>query len=231
MKIFLYLFTITLLGLTSCSKNENATPVAGSSTLIKKIIKYRGSSIEVEYFKYNGNKLVTISNGTNFTATYTYTGDLITRIEELVNNQFQSSMDYTYFDGKLATSVSTSNCCGKSSCTYNYNTDGTVSYQKSGGSSGVLTLVNGNIVKDEVLYPSKVTYTYEYDAKNNPFKNILGFTLLINEDEMYSPNNLTRNNRWGDENYTYKYDANGFPTERQAFDLSGNPRDSYQYFY
>jgi len=233
-KTLIYLFSITLLGLTSCTKNENATPVAGSSTLIKKIIKNRGSSIEVEYFKYNGNKLVTISNGTNFIATYTYTGDEITRIVELIDNQFQNSMEYTYFDGKLATSVLTRNSDGIISYTYNYNTDGTVAYQKNNSgsiSSGVLTLVNGNVVKNEVLSPSNVTYTYEYDAKNNPFKNILGYMLLINENEMYSPNNLTVDNRNYGRNYKFKYDVNGFPTERQEFDADGNPRDLNQYFY
>ncbi len=234
MKKFLYLFIITSLVFTSCSKNENVTPDATASILIKKIIKNRGSSVEVEYFKYDGNKLVTISNGTNFIATYTYTGNVITRIEELVDNKFQQSMDYTYFDGKLATSVLTRNYGGTISYTYNYNTNGTVSYQESNSgsiSSGILTLTNGNVVKNDVLSPTMVTYTYEYDAKNNPFKNILGFTLLINEDKMYSPNNLTVDNRNYGTNYKFKYDANGFPTERQEFDASGNPRDSYQYFY
>ncbi len=236
MKILLYLFSITLLVLTSCSKNENtnATPIAGSSTLIKKIIKNRGSSVEVEYFKYDGNKLITISNGINFIATYTYTGNVITRIEELVDNKFQNSMDYTYFDGKLATSVLTRSYDGTISYSYTYNTNGTVSYQESNTgliSSGILTLANGNVVKNEVLSPTKVTYTYEYDTKNNPFKNILGFTLMINENEMYSPNNLTVDNRNYGRNYKFKYDANGFPTERQEFDEAGNSRDLNQYFY
>jgi hypothetical protein len=227
MKKLLYIFSIALLVLTSCSKNENtnATPIAGSSNLIKKIIKNRGSSVEVEYFKYNGNKLITISNGTNFIATYTYAGDVITRIEELVDNKFQQSMDYSYFEGKLATSVLKRNYGGTISYTYNYNANGTVSYQESNSgsiSSGVLTLVNGNVVKNEILSPTKITYTYEYDAKNNPYKNILGSILLLNETEMiYSPNNLTVDNR-DKFNYSFKYDTNNFPIERRSIDSSGN---------
>jgi hypothetical protein len=233
-KIFLYLFWIPLLVITSCSKNEDEIPVVSSSPLIKKIIKNRGGSIEVSYFKYDGNKLVSISNGTSFIANYTYTGNVITRIEETINNQFQNSMDYTYFEGKLATSVLTRSYGSTISYTYTHNTNGTISYQQSNGgsiSSGILTLLNGNIVKNEVRSPTIVTYTYEYDTKNNPYKNILGFTLLINESEMYSPNNLTVDNRNYGRNYKFKYDTNGFPIERQTFDSSGNSGDLNQYFY
>ncbi len=74
--------------------------------LVKKIIHtYSATDIETLTYKYDGNKIVSESSDGGFVANYTYTGNVITKIEERVNNQFQSSREYTYVDGKVATKV------------------------------------------------------------------------------------------------------------------------------
>lgn len=56
--------------------------------------------------------------------------------------------------------------------------------------SGVLTYENGNIIKeDQTAGTMKSTRTYSYDQKNNPFKDIQGFDLLLNEISLYGNNN------------------------------------------
>ena len=241
-KIFLYLFIIALLALTSCSTDGNTTETV-NSILVKKIIYYDNvDDIVTLYYKYNGNKLISESNNINYVANYTYTENVITKIEELVDNKFQNSSEFTYVDGKIATAVYKRNYGGDYYFTYTYNSNGTVSYYSNLGFKGILTLVNGNIVKDERIHngsSSKSTHTYEYDAKNNPFKNVLGFNLLLDIDElgMFSANNITKhidsNFLNGTSNYSLKYDANDFPTEKWNPQGSNNSYNLHhsQYFY
>jgi hypothetical protein len=97
-------------------------------------------------------------------------------------------------------------------------------------------VANGNIIKDEVFYNCSIsnTYSYGYDNKNNPFKNVLGFNLLLETDEeMFSPDNMTQDGGGSPAfNYILKYDANGFPTEKKRSDVSSRSSDELtQYFY
>lgn len=100
----------------------------------------------------------------------------------------------------------------------------------SQNTTGLLTFENGNLVKNE---EGTSIYIFGYDTKNNPFKNVLGFNLLFDTNEdTYSQNNMTQDGRGGDgstDHYTFKYDANGYPTERKL----DNPYlpETYQYFY
>jgi hypothetical protein len=59
-------------------------------------------------------------------------------------------------------------------------------------SEGTLTYKDGNLIKEEDIEGSSVySRSYEYDTKNNPLKNILGFDLLLNELP-YSINNISK---------------------------------------
>lgn len=246
-KKFLYLLSATLLTLTSCSKDESVsepdTDTNGTGTVstvfVKKIIRtYSANDIVTSTYMYNGNKIVLESNDGGFVANYTYTGNMITKIEEKVNNQFQSSREFTYVDGKVATKVWKRNYGGTTSYAYSYNSNGTVSYkrtQPTGTNTGVLTIANGNIVKNEVFNNGTLlnTYTYGYDTKNNPFKNVLGFNLLLETDEeMFSPNNMIQDGGGSPTfNYVLKYNDNGFPTEKKRSDVDRSSDELTQYFY
>ncbi|TRX02032.1 hypothetical protein [Flavobacterium gawalongense] len=243
MKNRTYYRTMLLLGvlmLNSCSSNSETETKPVDSVLVKKIIlTHSANDIETFTYKYDGNKIVSRKNDGGFVSNYTYTGNVITKIEELSDNKFQSSRDYTYVDGKVATLVLKTNYDGTDTHSYTYNSNGTVSYKRTrsnGVNTGILTIVNGNIVKNEVFYNGSLssTYTYEYDTKNNPFKNVLGFNLLLDtNEEMFSPNNMTQDGGGTPAlNYTFKYDANGFPMERKLSDANyGSSHRLSQYFY
>ena len=237
----LYLLIITSVALTSCSNNRNDTG-SPTSILVKKIIiTHSPNDIETLIYKYDGNKIISKSSDGGFVCNYTYTGNVITKIQETVNNAFQNSSEYTYVDGKVATAILMQNYGGTDTYSYTYNTNGSISYKRtrtgSQNTTGLLTITNGNIIKNEEFYggqyPSTSTYTFSYDTKNNPFKNVLGFNLLLDPDtDIFSPNNMTIDGSGGSgnlRNYTFKYDTNNFPIERKY--SNGNSTESYKYFY
>ena len=228
MKTTSFLRTILLLGvlaLNSCSaNNETETQLTPTILVKKKIITYSANDVVTINYKYDGNKIISRSTDGGFIATYTYTGNVITKIEERVNDKFQRSYDYIYLNGKVAKEIQKDNL-ETDSRTYTYNANGTVSYvrTRTGGESttGLLTFENGNLVKNEEFYggqyPSTSTYIFGYDTKNNPFKNLLGFNLLFDTNEdMYSKNNMTQDGSGGSgtiDTRTFKYDEKGYPTE------------------
>ena len=138
---------------------------------------------------------------------------------------------------------------------FTYNNDGTItveSYNTIGNDvipesiEQVLTISNGNLVK-RVQYSSNDVRTdiYEYDTKNNPFKNVLGFNLLLNndirvdfllgDDLMVSVNNVVKHSStriYGSDTYgpdvhnsVYIYDANGYPTKVTVYFKDGTTVD------
>ena len=236
---FLLISTLASCSTDSESKTETQQT---NSILVKKIIKtYRPNEVDILTYKYDGNKIVSETWDGGLITYYTYTGDVITKIETKgADNITKSSFDYIYLNGKVVKEIEKNNW-ETDSRTYTYNANGTVSYARTrtGGESttGLLTFENGNLVKNEEFYggqyPSTSTYIFGYDTKNNPFKNVLGFNLLFDTNEdMYSKNNMTQDGSGGGNTkdyYTFKYDANGYPTERTG----DNPYfpETYQYFY
>lgn len=233
---------IGVLILNSCSSNNETETQPVDLILVKKIIKtYSPNDVVILTYRYDGNRIISESDDNGYVSNFTYTGNVITKIEERVNNVFQRSREYTYVDGKVAMLVKKTNYDGTDSYSYTYNSNGTVSYKRtrtgSVNTTGLLTISDGNIIKNErfssIQPSSSVANLYGYDTKNNPFKNVLGFNLLLDTDEvMFSRNNMTQDGGAGDGslyNYTFKYDASGFPTERTpAYE---NSNELFQYFY
>lgn len=234
MKKLLYLFAASLLVFTSCSKDDDSSN-STSSVLPKTVTTvYSDGDSDIQNIVYNGNKIVSVTEKDGSVKRYTYTGDLITKIEEFVNGTLNLTTNYNYVNGKLDNSVGKHPAEGFYYKTkYTHNTDGTITYdqfrgavvtgtEEEYGAAGKYTFKDGNLVKLEVsYYGSDYSYVYEYDTKNNPRKNILGFSLLL-EDEDSSVNNVVKeisvsgsgNNILIDKViYTYKYDANNYPTE------------------
>ena len=245
MKLRNIFFTLLLINsLVSCSTDTGSKTETQPTTsiLVKKIIKtYRPNEVDILTYKYDGNKIISETWDGGSITYYTYTGDVITKVEtKVADNRTSSSIDFIYVNGKVAKEIIKDN--GETDTrTFTYNVNGTVSYTRtrtSGESTtGLLTFENGNLVKDEEFYggqfPSTSTYIFGYDTKNNPFKNVLGFNLLLysNPEDMFSKNNMTQIEVPGNsmDYYTFKYDATGYPTKRTG----DNPYfpDTYQYFY
>ncbi len=231
MKKLLYLFSASLLVLSSCSSDDDTT----ATVLVKKVSYVSiGESYTVD-FTYSGNKIVSNVNNYGEKTTFTYTGDLITKI---VDTDDKGNVDYTteftYTNGKLTSEISLGTGDDyKHKTKYVHNTDGTISFEEfrvavaTGKEEeygiGKYTFKNGNLVKKEKsYYGTNSSETYEYDAKNNPFKNVVGFNLFVNDEEGAYVNNIvkrTYSNSTGTytNTYEYKYNAEGFPTEQKDF--------------
>ena len=234
MKKLLYLFSASLLVLSSCSSDDDTT----ATVLLKKASYVSTGESFTTDFTYSGNKLVSWVDSFGDKKTFTYTGDLITKI---VDTDDKGNVDYTteftYTNGKLTSALSLEDGDDyKYKTKYVHNTDGTISFEEfrvavatgkeeKYGDIGKYTFKNGNLVKKEKsYYGTNSSETYEYDAKNNPFKNVVGFNLFVNDEEGAYVNNIvkrTYSNSNSTDTYTntyeYKYNAEGFPTEQKDF--------------
>lgn len=225
MKKILCLLSAVLLGFTSCSKdddNESSDPV--SSTLVKKRNYIDKDGVSSDNILYDGNKISSINYADGSILKYTYTGDFITKIEDIDKGGKESFItNYIYNNGKLDAFIE-KNYKTK----FTYNVDGTVSYEqfnittdveKKTGTAGKYTFKDGNLMKDET---STSSIAYEYDNKNSDLKNVLGLNLLINDEASY-PNNIVKKNQVSGSlgnvhtyivTSAYKYNDSNFPTER-----------------
>lgn len=108
MKKLIFAFSVVVLVLSSCSKSEE-TPVpepidTTSDVLLKKAVTTRGSIVTTDMYSYVGkkiDKIVSNDGTTNSETKYTYTGDLITKIEFFTNAVLKSKKEYTYQNDKM----------------------------------------------------------------------------------------------------------------------------------
>jgi hypothetical protein len=264
MKKLLCLFSASLLVLTSCSKDDDNTPDPATSILAK-TVKNTNPSYPSENSSstviYNGNKIVSIKEESR-RVDYTYDGNVIikTTSYDIESGKDVKSFEisYTYANNKLAaysyaenftTQFPTGEYKGRSVFTHNsdgtvkresYSTNSTTGVETKDSYIYVSTFVNGNLVKEvgtDGIPGSKSVRTdvYEYDSKNNPLKNVLGFNLLLDNDGMSSVNNVVRHTStevYGSSTYgpdvyktDYVYDANGYPTKGTVYKKDGTTVD------
>ena len=252
MKKLLYLFTASLLVMTSCSSDDDSNSVDPvTSALVKKTVSTGMDGDRTSLITYNGNKIVSIVINNVYKTNFTYTGDVITKVESLdEKNVVDYVAEYTYANGKVVSF--TEKEAGEpytSKTNYTYNSDGTVSFSEisinattgavEDDGTGKYTFKDGNLIKMVNSYvngsESSVT-TYEYDTKKNPYNNILGYNLLLDNEESGSINNSVKRTSVsvsGTYVYatTFLYDGNNFPTEEKSFDSTGKLENTIQYFY
>lgn len=233
MKLLLYLFSISLLVFTSCSKDDDKPDAASFVLVNKKVYTQADTSNEVKtsQFIYNGNKIVSIVDNDGSKTSFTYTGDLITKTERKDENDvFLSSSEYIYENGKLSTFIEKRPFYSNYNKTlYTYTADGVVFCETFyiNSKTGVVsdkseiykyTFSAGNLIKRE-RYGRVVSY--EYDTKSNPLKNITGIGLLLDKEFEVSINNVVKIVEFYQSplifTCTYVYDENNFPTEQKTF--------------
>ncbi len=96
MKKIIFLASLSLILLSSCSSDGSSSEPSTLVFVKKNIRTHSANNIEMLTYTYDGNKMVSESSGGGFVVTYTYTGNVITKIEERVNNNLQSSREYTH---------------------------------------------------------------------------------------------------------------------------------------
>lgn len=242
-KTIFFLSTILLVGFTSCSSDDDSTPNPTSDILVKKIIfqDEDGFNDEITY-TYNGNKLVQGVYDDGTIEKYYYNGDLITKIEyvfegdvedqelfaydsegRLVEHKYQDLIDD--FEDKSLFVYNNNSTVTKTSIT------GSIDNTETTGFDSILTIQNNEI--STIVQTGGLTYTYLYDAKNSPFKNVTGYSKvaysLQGDFELHgSSANITsidENNSSYTENIM-TYDANDYPTSVESkawFDAQNFP--------
>ncbi|WDF64383.1 hypothetical protein [Flavobacterium sp. KACC 22763] len=252
MKKLLCLFGALALVLTSCSSDDSSES-ADAVLLPKKITEtevIEGKSGSITYtFSYDGNKLKEISLSDASRSVYTYTGDLITKVELYYSGILQSTDVYTYEGGKLVSKITTdeSNKSVQSKWTLVYNANGTVNVNESEiinkqeikyDTTTLYTFANGNIISSEFIDGAKEKITSTFDDKKSPYVNITGAKLLLDLDryfDFYSANNTVKNvtvtydskgavTKTATVETTNKYNSSNYVTE--AFD--GDAKNSYK---
>lgn len=267
MKKLLYLFSTGLLVFTSCTNDYDAScfrkddgkPIKSDTisppktdtipvvivepVLLKKLVHiYENGYAPTIELSYNGNKIVSDKDESNLTF-YTYTGDVITKIEKADLSGTYLTKEYFYANGKLDYILS-KEFGNYYKTKYLYNADGSViSYNKmksdSSGKdgddtplSGKYTFSEGKLIRHQINSGSNETVTtFEYDSKNNPRLNILGFDLLVDMNQLFAVNNVVKKvvtmksptaTTTDETIYTYEYDEKGYPVKMIQTTTSGD---------
>lgn len=254
MKKLILFSSVFALFLSSCSSEENSSSEGNDSTL-PKTISYIYPSLQLgtnvkSTVTYNGNKIVSIVS-TGSKSIFTYDGDVIAKQEVFDINESgketkSEEVSYTYENGKLKTRIFKEDITAEypdgyyiDKVVYTHTSNEIISYvsysvdkdtkAETKSSQGTLTYKDGNLVKEEQKSNSvTVISVYEYDTKNNPLKNILGFNLLLNEIGEFGKNNIVKTTRTSSEYpnaavylTTYIYNDNNYPTRHTSFDGGG----------
>lgn len=190
------------------------------------------------YFTYNGNKLESTMTGGQWKSVYTYTGDLITKIEHYEFTNLYYTTEYTYKNNKLETRRITRKSTQETYTTYYiHNSDGSVSYSNT-NSEGKYIFKDGNLINNG-------KEKFEYDTKNNPFKNITGIDVITLDDDNelnfnVSKNNIIKSTSVDSNNSSYsfnilKFNNDGFPIEDLGYwndgITSSKSGSCYKYYY
>ncbi|RXR18452.1 hypothetical protein EQG63_09300 [Flavobacterium amnicola] len=195
-KIMAYVLCVFVLS-TSCSSDEVSTNnyLPPTTSKVIKLIKTknRDSSNET-YYNYEGNKLISITNNYNLEKVeITYEGNYITEVIKRDNlGQIQYETTYEYSNGKLSkrtqNEISTNNIIEEY---LSYSLANSViiirAFQSTNGGTTFSLLdqsklslnSNRDVISKDYDYDSandsyNATVTFEYDNKNNPFKNVVG---------------------------------------------------------
>ncbi len=245
------LFLPLLLGLTltSCSRDGDSDGSSEETPVL--VTKYESTDGFYVNYKYNGDKLAETVwvEGSNdeLKKVFSYTDNLITGYVAYDNNKKMFEANLLYNNGKLVEYT-------KSGLAYVYLNDGyavksfsdiykyehrsdnfiirTRIYTQEGlpqsTTVDTLKVVNGVLLEET---DGNYTTTYQYDNKNNPYKNVKGLEniiALVNDiDEVYwgkgKVNNLI------DPYVTYTYNSLDYPTA--AIWSNGDTSIKYTFTY
>ncbi len=204
MKKIACLIIVSLLFLTSCSSDSSSEDTSSNDLLLKKIVEddilFGGTEVN---YTYNGNKLVEIeksNDGDVYSDVYTYTGDVITKIEKFEVYDAGTAFEDTYLVSTDQFQYNASNQLVqfKTTTTDNPDVELITTYVHSGNTvtfvqnrhvtgdapqflkSGTITMQNDEVAQVQVVKEfDSYTANYTYDTKNSIMKNVLGYDNLL----------------------------------------------------
>lgn len=222
-----------------CKKEDDKTDT-NSSILVKREVTSLDRTIN---YSYIGNKLDKVSADNGFNIKYSYTGDLITRIDGYDKNGV-STGDYdvlTYSNNKLVQRKFYENNILTSLENTVYNSDGSVSVIPSdanGNSTNMAWFKHyydaaRRLIKIEQMFQNKISATnyYTYDNKNNPFKNIIGYDQIENSVNNIITEKTVSSYSTHESTRSYTYNSNDYPISSISTNSSGETYTGSFYYY
>jgi len=251
MKKILFTLAIALATLTSCESDLVSAPPSDSindGVLLKKTIETSGdgSTLTLDY-TYEGNKLISIVGSDGYSENFTYIGGLITRVDEFETGVLDSYVIYEYDSSdRLIKSTITFSSGNEQVSIFTHNTDGTVTEVIDAISEFTHTFTGGNRIGYESLTEGGgYNYSFTYDDKNGPLKNILGYleySIDSGFSDSFTNNTLSSTETTGTisleytDNFTntYTYNSANYPvTLTNVFNpgTASEETTSTEYFY
>ncbi|GEM_PF-2113658 len=227
------LFSMLLLSIISCSDDKKKSKEDYNHFLISEITRISDEKEYKENYSYKENKILDCDGSKK----YYYQADKITKIELInSNNEIIKTIEYKYLNNRVDYYTTVEyGMVFKTKYTYEENGDvlyDTFQLYESGEEEeldnyGTYTFKNGNLIKlEEFLDGTETVTEYEYDNQKNPWKNVLGLNLLL--DQKPSVNNVVKekfneiDGYSGNTTYSYKYNSDGYPVEKKAIYEDGN---------
>lgn len=264
MKNLLQILLISGLFVSCSSSNDDEVMTEPTTPILLVKQNYLAANGTVEgsmNYTYNGDKIVKMetSDG-NEKVEFTYNGDEISKSINYVDNQIRQINEFFYTNGKLTSQKVTESYSPHTynyTINYDYVNENYVKYTRvtsytTNSSTGAITysttdyeafISNGNLNKiiSKSTNSGTTTYNYTYDDKNNPCKNIRGYTKAMIFDstnsDLSSINNLTKrtynqlllNTEYtGTTTKTLTYNSNNFPSKIVTVENNSNvPTQSY----
>lgn len=248
MKKLFTLVSVLILVLSSCSSEDNSTPI-----LISKLITTYddGSSLTIDY-SYSSNKLLEETWSSGGIRKYFYENDLIIKIETKTDNVLTKELFYEY-DSNNKVSIRKEYYYTASpfafKTVFNYFSNNTAHYEVYRGdfieqnelvyqgdylfnSSGQLISSTSETPSGELINTNLISY----DTNNSPFKNIVGFEkLYFNgfspignkiESKEYASNNALMSSAIRQ----YQYNSDSYPSSC-IMEFDTGEITTYEYFY
>lgn len=243
---------------TSCIPNpeEDPDPVVNvNDILLKKITvtDLNGEVYSVE-FTYSGKKLAQSINSNGTRVVYTYEQDLLVKEETFNGTTLVDKATYVYdISSNLITYIEFDyESTTADRWVYVHNSNGTISFENYTGdlaeqteavSTGTISATQyvENNINPITQLPEVITDVFTYDSKNNPFKNVTGFSKIIftgsDSTSNYLNNILTVTSQIDDttpvvaNNNTYVYNANNFPISSSTTTIGGVLSSTQKYTY
>jgi hypothetical protein len=240
-KLFCFL-AIGALTLTSCSSSSDDDGGSGVVLLKKTIETDSDGNTFTSQATYNGTKISKITADGGFVLYFTYTGDLITKIEYKLGGVLIQTDSFSYDGSQRLISyvrLEHDDAYGAKEL-YVHNGDdsigitaysGDLTSQTTLDGTGTITfLANGEV--GTITTDFSDSHTYTYDTKNNPFKNVTGYSKISWVDA--SATGILHNITSDDSSFdttttTYTYNSGDYPTE--AVETSGVDQATTTFFY
>ena len=241
MKKIFYLFAFSTLLLSRCSSSDSSSPSA-SGPLVKTMIIDNANPGDDDYnllFTYSGDKLKSIKDSGVTIEQYIYSGDKLTRINNLADNTYivieytgDQVTKFTEYDPDFDSAT-------KTLVSYSGNTftrtmyDGVLTTQTTLIFTEVCTVQNGNITQYvRTSFGTSNTETVTYDTKSNPSKNISNYAVfqVLDSEIDGNLNNETSSNSSG-YNVNLTYNTDNYPLTELTYNATNVLQETVSYTY